>query len=47
MDQFNYERREQVPQSNFQALATYMIVLITTVGWHAQRDAGSMEWQVS
>jgi pimeloyl-ACP methyl ester carboxylesterase len=34
-------------RSNFQALATSMIVLITTVGLHAQREAGSMEQQVS
>jgi pimeloyl-ACP methyl ester carboxylesterase len=34
-------------RSNFQVLATSMIVLITTVGLHAQREAGSMEQQVS
>ena len=34
-------------RSSFQALATLMIVLITTVGLHAQREAGSMEQQVS
>jgi len=47
MDQYNHERREQMARSNFQALATSIIVLIATVGLHAQREAGSMEQQVS
>jgi pimeloyl-ACP methyl ester carboxylesterase len=34
-------------RSIFQALATSMIALITTVSLHAQREAGSMEKQVS
>jgi len=41
------ERDEPMTRSSFQALATLMIVLITTVGLHAQREAGSMEQQVS
>jgi pimeloyl-ACP methyl ester carboxylesterase len=34
-------------RSGFQALTTFMIALITTLGLHAQREAGSMEQQVS
>jgi hypothetical protein len=47
MDRFNQERHQRMRRSSFQVLATFMIALITTLGLHAQREAGSMEQQVS
>ena len=47
MGQFNHEGRELMAQSNFHALATSVIVLITTIGLQAQREARSVEHQVS
>jgi|HubBroStandDraft_5_1064220.scaffolds.fasta_scaffold26800_2 pimeloyl-ACP methyl ester carboxylesterase len=47
MGKFNHERREPMARSYFQALAASLMVLITTVGLRAQREAGSMEEQVS
>jgi pimeloyl-ACP methyl ester carboxylesterase len=47
MDRLNLDGREQMTRSSFQALAAFMMVLITPLGLHAQREAGSMEQQVS